>query len=735
MDPDSTLVRVALDLPLFLEFDYFCPGANRADIGQRVRVSLGRRTLIGIITDLPARSDLPAEQVKRVEAVLREHPPLPAVILRLARFAADYYQAPLGAVLGDTLPPALRRRESHAETARAFRITPLGVAQLEQAAGAKSLPARATAQRRVLALLADGEARTANTLAAHIRNVHAALRALIDKGLVESVAPSSPPSGTPTAEPRLTEEQKAALEQFRKGTGYRCVLLFGVTGSGKSEVYLRLVEETLRSGAKALVLLPEIKLTPQIEWLFRARFPHATIVTLHSGLASGERSRNWLAAACGGADIVLGTRLSVFTPLPGLKLIIVDEEHDASYKQQDGTRYNARDLAVARARIESIPVVLGSATPQLETWRNAQSGRYQLLTLSQRAVPDSALPEVRCLRLGNRRPPDGLLPELLEAVTQRLARGEQSLIFINRRGFAPALHCVECGYTVSCDRCSAHLVLHHADGGKTLLCHHCGLARPVAAACPQCASPHLIALGEGTQRVESALNAHFPEARILRVDSDSTRGKSAWPEMRDRIATGGTDILVATQMLSKGHDFPGITLVGVLGADAALFSPDFRAEERLFAQLMQVAGRAGRGGRPGEVLIQTRFPEHPLFTSLSCHDYRGFAERMLAEREQAGFPPFNHQALLRAESPRMEVTLDFLARARAAALALARRVNVFDPVPAVMPRHTGKERGQLLVQSASRKALHDFLPTWRHALDDLRDRRARWVLDVDPLEF
>jgi primosomal protein N' (replication factor Y) len=530
----------------------------------------------------------------------------------------------------------------------------------------------------------------------------------------------------------LTPEQTEAVTAIRAGFGeYRPFLLLGVTGSGKTEVYLHAIAATLQAGKQALLLVPEIALTPQLEALVERRFPGTRTVSLHSGLPELERFEHWQAAGDGRARIVLGTRLAVFAPLPGLGLIVVDEEQDGSFKQAEGFRYSARDLAVARARQRNVPIVLGSATPAFESYHNAVTGRYSLLRLSNRigAPP----PRIACIDTRVGKLTDGLSARLLAAVRDRISAGEQSLIFINRRGYAPVLMCRACGWTSGCHRCSAQLVLHLA--GRRLHCHHCGHVAPIPAACPGCGNPDLAPVGQGTQRVEEALVRHFPQARILRVDRDTTSRRRAWQAMRQRIQNREVDILVGTQILAKGHDFPHLNLVGVLNADGRLYSNDFRAAERLYALLTQVAGRAGRGGTQGEVLIQTEFPQHPLYAALCRQDYRAFAESALDERRQAGFPPFVHQALLRAEAPRLATALEFLAEAARTGRALDAGVSLYDPVPAALPRRGGRERAQLLVQSASRQQLQAFLGAWRGALSSARATRARWSLDVDPFDF
>jgi primosomal protein N' (replication factor Y) len=468
---------------------------------------------------------------------------------------------------------------------------------------------------------------------------------------------------------------------------------------------------------------------------FASRFPGRRLLALHSALAEGERRAAWLDTLENRADIVLGTRLAVFTPLPRLGLIVVDEEHDGAYKQMEGMRYSARDVAVWRGRQRNVPVLLGSATPSLESWRNAKAGRYRLLSLSRRANERAQLPKVRLVDSRADRPRQGFTSALLSALGECLERGEQSLVFINRRGYAPTLLCNGCGLVFPCPRCSAHLVLHREGGGYRLVCHHCGLVAKPPETCPQCGGLDLRAAGQGTQRVEETLAERFPEARILRVDRDTTGRKGAFAAMRDQVEAREVDILVGTQIVAKGHDFPHLTLVGVLGADHALISPDFRATERLFAQLMQVAGRAGRAERAGEVLIQTAYPRHPLYQSLSRHDFPGFAEATLRERRGADAPPFVSQALLRAEAGSEAAAMGFLLAAREAGLRLESGITLFDPVPALMAKVANRHRAQLLVQCGARARLQGFLKTWLAGLRETPARGVRWSLDVDPVDY
>jgi primosomal protein N' (replication factor Y) len=545
------------------------------------------------------------------------------------------------------------------------------------------------------------------------------------------------PSGTRfVSSHTLTSAQASVIARI--ASGFNAYLLHGVTGSGKTEVYLRLVAESLQRGLQALVLVPEISLTPQLEARFREAFPDTALALMHSGLEDIARTGAWLSAARGEAGIVLGTRLALLAPMPKLGLIVVDEEHDASFKQQEGLRYSARDAAVYRAKLVGCPVVLGTATPSLESWHNWTQGRYERLELPERASPGARLPAVRTVDTRLEPPEHGLCKSLVLGIEKRLALGEQSLVFINRRGYAPVLACEACGWTAGCERCSARMVLHAADkfanrNGR-LRCHHCGAEGAIPRACPTCGNVDLKPMGRGTQRIEETLAGRFPGARIVRIDRDSARRRAELSRTLEGIRRGEGDILVGTQLLAKGHDFPSLTLVGVLNADTALVSTDYRAPERLFAVLAQVAGRAGRRERAGEVLIQTRYPRHPLFVALERHDFSGFADSQLAERKAAGFPPFVFEAALRAEAPKLETALEFL-RQSAARVAPPEEVRVFDPVPHILTRRADFERAQLVMQSTSRQALQHHLASLSELLFESPQKSIRWHIDVDPIEF
>jgi primosomal protein N' (replication factor Y) (superfamily II helicase) len=717
-----SILQVALDTPLHRLFDYRLPARlGTVRPGSLVEVPFGRTVQIGVALGLQTDSTIVAEKLRDVIRVLDDRPALSPDILRLAQFCADYYHYPLGAILLATLPPRLRNATPFVPD------TPWLV--LTEAGHAAEPGSRARAQRALLDALRKAPQSRAE-LRAQKQGRHAA--ALVAAGWAEwqrqtAVAGNSP---TTAATPDATAEQQAALDKLLPVLAQFGVhLVHGVTGSGKTELYLRLIDAVLPAGRQALVLIPEIALTPQLEQHFRRRFPGRRIATLHSGLNETTRAENWLAAP--DCDILLGTRLSVFAPLPRLGLIVVDEEHDGSFKQQDGLRYSARDLAIARGKQADVPVVLGSATPSLESYAQALNGRYQLVELKTRAISAARLPDIELVDLKHIPVDNGLTHPALAALTETLSRGEQGLVFLNRRGYAPALYCPSCAWVSPCPRCSARLVLHRTS--HRLKCHHCGFETRIPPECPSCGNPDLKALGQGTQRLEETLAAFLPAARIRRIDRDTMRPR-AWAELGAAVHGGEVDILVGTQMLAKGHDFPNMTLALILDTDGALYSPDFRATERLFAQLMQVAGRAGRADKPGRVLIQTAFPDHPLFRYLQRHDYPGYARELLAERRQLDLPPFTRQVLLRAEATTMDAALAFLQRAARLAPDDA-RVSMFGATPAPMARVANLERAQLLIQSANRLALQKFVRVWRPQFDTIKPRVARWSLDVDPLVF
>lgn len=721
--PPSHLLRVALPRPIPTLFDYDASTCPEAEPGRRVRVPFGRSELWGIAWGWrdAADGELDPSRIRPLLGADTVTPVLPDSWRALVEFIADYYQQPIGEVAAMAAPPAIsatRAERSH----RRFRATEAG------RAAAAGLPARDVGRKLLAALDAAGELNEAELRALSSRAA-AALGRLLAEGWVEPALPEVPAEAAHT----LTPDQAAALAAVQAEAGYAVHLLHGITGSGKTEVYLRLIEAQIAAGRQSLLLVPEIALTPQLHARVAARFPRASLHVMHSEMSDGSRAMAWAAAQSGEADILLGTRLAVFAPLPRLGCIVLDEEHDPSFRQTEGVRYSARDVAIWRARHENVPIVLGSATPSLESLRHALEGRYSLLRLTARAG-EGRLPEVHLVDTRVFRATDGLSVPMVRAIENRLQRGEQTLLFINRRGYAPVLSCPACGWAAGCTQCSAHLVLHAAD--RRLRCHHCGADGPVPHACPKCGNQDIQGYGRGTQKLEETLGSRFPDARLLRIDRDNVRGREHWQAQLDRIRQGEVDLVVGTQLLAKGHDFPGITLVGVIGADASLHAADFRAQERLFAQLMQVGGRAGRAGGGGEVLIQTAQPEHPLFAALKAHDFDGFARSQLEERALLGLPPHGFQALLSADAPELPAALEFLEAARRAALALqVDGVQVYDVVPMRMVRRAGRERAQLVVESRSRPQLRALLRPWIANLYRLRVARGlRWHVDVDPVE-
>ena len=720
----TSILRVALDVPLPKLFDYRADGATHEDIGRRVLVPFGKKRAVGVIVAISAKSEIAEHRLKQADAILRDLPPLPRQWLELAEFCSGYYHRPLGEIVMAALPPRLRAAKPVPASPGAYALTSAGRAALA------AMPRRRTRERALFERLANGPA-PENELVALGKGVRSLLRRNIASGRVRLVEPSRTATAF-LAVHALTAEQTQALAAIQIGLSkFGVSLLFGITGSGKTEIYLRLIAEILAQRKQALVLVPEIALTPAIETEFRTRFPGAHLVIQTSAMAQLERVRGWLDAHCGDADIVLGTRLAAFVPLPRLGLVVVDEEQDASFKQQEGLRYSARDVAIVRARAAGVPVVLCSATPSLESFHHAASGKYALFQLRRRAIDHAALPAIRLVDTREHPLRDGIAAPLAEALETRLVRGEQSLMFLNRRGYAPVLACPACGWVSGCGRCSAHSVVHLSE--RLLRCHHCGAATPIPRACPQCGNPDLQAFGRGTQRVESTLAERFPQAGILRIDSDAARRRGELDDLLERARRA--DILVGTQILAKGHHFERLTLVGVLNADGGLFSSDYRATERTFAQLQQVAGRAGRAGLPGEVLIQTRYPHHALYRSLVNHDFAGFARSLLAERREAGFPPFVFEAALRAESHDPLRALHFLGSALEHAPRKRASITVYDPAPMTLARLAGMERAQVLMQSGSRPRLQAFLKEWSATLYGLPAHGVRWHLDVDPIEF
>ncbi len=726
------ILEVAVAAPVMGVFDYLAPVSVDAPllVGQRLRVPFGRSTRMGWLVGSKAVSELPAHRLRRVLSVLDTEPLLPPDLLGMLVWAARYYQHPLGEVLTAALPRALREGRDTASGETLWALNAEGMSADPE------VLRRAPAQLRIYKVLRE---RPAPAAAADLEAVTStwrrAVAALGARGwLTISHATVALPVAdiAPDVPPVLTADQARAVEQINAAQGFQCFLLDGVTGSGKTEVYLRGIEKVLEAGRQSLVLVPEIGLTPQLLERFQRRF-QVPVALLHSGLSDGERLRAFTAASDGTAAIVIGTRSAIFAPLQRPGLIVADEEHDPSYKQQEGWRYSARDLAVWRARELGVPLVLGSATPSLESIENARSGRYTRLVLPSRTGV-AGQPRVSLIDLRQHVAREGLTQPLLAAIRRHLDAGGQVLIYLNRRGYAPVLMCPGCGEVVECRRCDARMVLHQQRG--LLICHHCGSERPVPAQCPECAA-ELKAVGQGTERLERALAAAFPDQQIERIDRDTTRRRGEIERRLRRVRDEEARILMGTQMLTKGHDFPRVTLVGIVDADQGLFGSDFRSAERLAQSFVQVAGRAGRAQHPGEVCLQTMFPEHPLLRVLINEGYAQFATLALEERRQAGWPPFACLALLRAEASQRPQVFGFLQEAAALAREQAPAgLNVLGPASAPMERRAGRYRGQLLLQAGSRRELQQLLPAWREAVAGIEtQRRVRWSLDIDPVDL
>jgi primosomal protein N' (replication factor Y) len=734
MDSDPIL-QIALPGPLRELYDYLSPenSPHNPAVGCRYQVPFGRSSRIGILIAIKDKSDVPPERLKQALKQLDPQPLLGSSDLRLLHWAANYYQHPLGDVIFHALPVTLRKQSSQS----ANRHTGLRLTAQGRAVRAESLN-RAAKQRLLIQVLTDRpEGMDRSTLMERFHISQGVIRSLLEKGLIERCKiPQSVQRCQPNSNHvELNAKQREAVDQVDRYLGeFKPFLLQGVTGSGKTEVYLRLIETVVTRGQQALLLVPEIGLTPQLLQRFQKSMGDGVTV-LHSALADGERERVWQTLRHGQQPILIGTRSAIFTPMPKLGLIIVDEEHDLSYKQQEGFRYSARDLALVRGQQTGCPVVLGSATPSLESLRNTAEGRYTRLSLPHRVgnarIPPLMLLDIRSVHLDG-----GLSPALIKQLRQTLDAGEQALLFLNRRGYAPMLTCHACGWLTDCPRCDARMT-HHRQL-HILWCHHCGHQRREPDHCPSCGSPDLRPVGQGTERVEEALHRHFHDTPLARIDRDSTSRKGALENLLNRIRAGEFPLILGTQMLAKGHHFPDVTLVAILDVDQGLFGADFRAAERMAQLVLQVAGRAGRAERPGKVLIQTRHPDHPLMQLLTRRGYEAFAEEALEERRAAAFPPYTHQVLLRAESTKAEDPERFLKQTieLGRELAGSESLEFWGPVPAPMARRAGKTRAHLLIQSSQRQPLHQWLAIWVSAITRLpASRSVRWSIDVDPQEM
>ncbi len=732
LKPVALILAVAVPGPFRSPLDYLpAPKLPTPAIGTRVKVPLGRRNVVGVVVSIQSDSRLDPARLRPAIAHLDASAILDTDILDLARWAADYYHHPIGEVIARCLPP--RHRRPDAATLRrmlAWQITATGLAcDLGQFVRAPAKVRALTHLRRAAGSVTAAELTGLGIRSEVLKQLEALDLVASKAALAPGGAPASPMGEALTAHAEQAQAVSAIIDGLDRFTAF---LLDGVTGSGKTEVYLQAMAAALAAGRQVLMLVPEIGLTPQTQERLRQRFGEA-VVTLHSGMTDVARLRAWESVRRGAARVLIGTRSAIFTPMPDLGLIVVDEEHDESYKQQDGLRYSARDLALIRARNRNVAVVLGSATPSLETLHNARSGRYRHLHLSARAG-NALPPTLRLIDLRRHPVVDGLSEPLKQAMAETLAAGNQVLVFLNRRGFAPVLRCSDCGWIADCPRCDARMTVHSRPGG--LRCHHCGTARPLPPRCPQCGAPEPMPVGQGTQRTEAVLKQHFQGVPVVRIDRDSTASQQALTAALEQIQVGAPALLVGTQMLAKGHHFPAVTLVAVLDADGGLFSADFRGSERLAQQVLQVAGRAGRAERPGRVLIQTLQPEHPLWSAILDQDYHAFAKSALAERSETGLPPYAHLALLRAEAPTRDAAWTFLETASGKLQPAAQGVAVLGPIPALRERLAGRYRAQLLLQSSERAPLHGLLRRCLPELDGLPEaRRVRWSLDVDPIDL
>ena len=717
--------RIAVNVPLsdgLLTYSHSEPLPQ----GMRVLVPFRNKTVVGIVWETDIAPDMDAARILSIQTTFSDEPPLPESWRDLLSFTSRYYHYPTGQAVFAALPQGLK------ETRAVEMPQPPLFYALNEAGRAQTPPPARFNKKAALwdALLSGGM-----TMAA-LKQVNAQAAKLIEdwaeQGWIETTEAAKPVLRS--SEFQLNANQQKASDEIQTAFGsFQPFLLYGITGSGKTEVYFDAMAKVLAQGRQVLFLLPEINLTPQLLKRVENRFADVPTAVLHSQMASGKRTQDYLRAMLGQAKLVIGTRLAVFTPMDDVGLIVVDEEHDGSFKQDNELRYHARDLAVWRAKQSGCPVVLGSATPSLESWHKAQSGAYRLLQLTERAHAAAQLPQVDILNVGRLKLDNGFSPQALQLLKQNFEAGGMSLVYLNRRGFAPALFCGDCGHTFGCPNCSAKMVLHQR--ARQLRCHHCDHREPIPFKCPDCGNQDLTAVGHGTQRVEETLRAFLPKAAVVRVDRDSTAHKNDWADLYRRIADNEIDILVGTQMLAKGHDFARLNLVIVLNADGSLYSADFRAPERLFAELMQVSGRAGRADKPGKVLIQTQLPEHPVFAAVKAQDYAVFAENELNERQMFAMPPFGFQTAVRADAPRVADAMEFLNAAKETlAPLLPASVSQFGAAPMLMVRLAERERAQIFLESPSRQDLHRAVSLWVQVLQQNRDGKIRWSVDVDAQE-
>ena len=735
------ILRVALNSPLRSLFDYLPPdnyAPRQFAPGQRLQVPFGKSGVrIGIIISLTDTTQVPRHKLKKALALLDETPLFPAKHLKLIEWASHYYHHPIGDVVFTSIPSSLRK-------GKAAKIKQ-EVIWRPTVSGRKLKPeklSRAKKQLSILQFIKQHQHGVSQTrIQNEFENARNPLNELLLKNLIEKTTAATENSDETVACQndnawilKPNKEQQYAIDKITASSAaYHAFLLNGVTGSGKTEVYLQLIRYILESGKQVLVLIPEIGLTPQFIERINERFGDS-IVALHSGMSEGERLIAWLNARNGTASVVLGTRSAIWTPMPRLGMIIIDEEHDLSYKQQDGLRYSARDLALIRGQREKIPVLLGSATPSMESMKNTRDGRYQELLLPKR-VNNAKLPDIQIHDVKNEKMHGAISQYLLKNIKQCLHNKQQILLFLNRRGYAPVVMCHDCGFISQCPRCNVYMTFHKHK--ERLRCHHCGHSERLPNTCPDCSGNQFIDVGHGTERLEETLAELLPEAKILRIDRDSTRRKGSMQKMLNDIHTGDADILIGTQMLAKGHHFPNVALVGIVDADRGLFSIDYRASERLAQILMQVSGRAGRDGTPGTVIVQTHYPEHPLLSILALHDYAQFTDLLLEERQQTQLPPFSFQVLIRAESNQQAIAIKFLNIAKTRLQTAAQgKLEIYGPVSAPMEKRAGRYRLQLIIQAGNRQTIKKFLTPWIESLDQLPEaRKVRWSVDVDPQDM
>ena len=730
MSKDQKILKIALDVPVNKFFDYISNDEN-IKIGQYVKVPFGKRTLIGICCEIAHESIVPADKLKSIDSIESEII-FDAPMLKLLYFVSDYYQHPIGQTIMSVVPSRIKKNSLTSKKKELlFKANKSLTNEVID-----SLPARQLRLKKVAHAILKKELRQKD-LNKLVSNGSECVSKLESMGLVSSEVFIPTIRRSQKDQPVLNKEQKYVIDEIKNNKSFKPWLIHGVTASGKTEIYMNLITDFLENSQnQALVLVPEINLTPQLEERFKNRFFDKKIVVLHSYLSDIERLDNWRQAKIGNADIVIGTRLGVFTPMPNLKIIIIDEEHDPSFKQSEGLRYHARDVAMMRAKNLNIPIILGSATPSLETWYKATNAKqnFQYLKLNSRAVDNATLPAIKTIQVNDKTKLE-VSKEVIDAIQNRIDKQEQTIVFINRRGYSPVLICSSCGWVAECERCSSRLVVHLQN--KRLKCHHCGYDQKITNACIDCGNTDLFPLGTGTQKIEDVLKYHFSEAKISRVDRDTTYSKKSIEDLYLKMNNREIDIVIGTQMLAKGHDFPHVTLVVVLDADNALYSPDFRASERLFSQLMQVSGRAGRGKIKGEVLIQSVFPNHNLFESLKAHDFDSFSNQLLNERKSMGLSPFSYNAVFMVKSKNLNMAKQFIHDVTAwAKESLVSTINVLGPSRPTIERLKGFERFNLYIQASSRKDLHTMLKPW---ISQIRQHplvnRVKWSVDVDPTDF